>query len=129
MTETTSTATEESTETKDWTERLREGFERLSPAESRKRAIRAARAGVEFQKKSILSTLDGIERLQSKTEERVQKFTQDSSYLPDEGKVVVEEWIALAQKSRHDFKESTDKSYGLLLQYFDRIEKKDEAAE
>ncbi len=129
MTDTTTTATEESTDTKDWTERLREGIDRLRPAESRKRALRAARAGVEFQKKSILSALEGIERFQSKAEERFQKLTQDSSYLPEEGKIVVEEWIALAQKSRHDFKESTDKSYELVLQYFDRIENKEEVAE
>lgn len=114
---------------KTMSERVKKSLEGLRPAETRKRAVKFAKASVEFQKKSVLGVMERVEKLQDKAESRMAEITHDSKYVPAEGKTVVDEWIGLAKKSRRELKKSTTKSYDLMLKYVGRLDTEAETAE
>jgi hypothetical protein len=107
-----------------WAERVRKGLEELRELDARARTARVVKSGVALQRKSVLATLDGFEKYQSRAEDRLAKLAQGSKYVPAEGKTAVNEWIGLAKKSRREFKKSATKSYDLVMKYIDRLESK-----
>lgn len=119
----TEPATIQEMERKGIGDRVRDSVEGISMATPRKKAAQWAKSAVEFQHKSALRILDAVDDLQVKSEERIQQFTDDASYVPSEGKKLVNEWIRFGQKTRNDFRKSTDKTYSLVEKYFDRREK------
>jgi len=50
-----------------------------------------------------------------------------ASFLPEEGREVVHQWVDTFRRGREDYKATVDKSFDLVEKYFDRYQ--DEQAE
>lgn len=90
---------------------------------TKKKATQLAVNVVEFQKTAFDNTVDTLGRLQKRSDRMISRAVKDVSWVPAEGKEVVEEWITTMEKARVEFKKSTDKSFNLLLKYLKRLEK------
>lgn len=75
---------------------------------------------VEFQKAAIDSTFDAVSAFQDQQEQYLNDMMERASFMPDEGREVVHQWVDAFRRGREDFKTTIDKSYELVEQYFDR---------
>lgn len=96
--------------------------------QTQKRAARLAMNVVDFQKSTFDSSIDALGRLQKRSDKLVRRAVKDATWMPGEGKDVVEEWVSTMEKARADFKRTTDKSFDLVLRYLKRLERGDGAA-
>lgn len=60
--------------------------------------------------------------VQEQMERTVGTFLEKATWLPDEGKKLLNEWMASYKKGREDFKKTVDESYKKLEDYFSKTE-------
>ena len=60
--------------------------------------------------------------VQEQMERTVGTFMEKATWLPDEGKKLLNEWMASYKKGREDFKKTVDESYKKLEDYFSKTE-------
>ena len=82
---------------------------------------------VEFQKAAIDSTFDAVSAFQDQQEQYLNDMMERASFLPEEGREVVHQWVDTFRRGREDYKATVDKSFDLVEKYFDRYQ--DEQAE
>jgi len=82
---------------------------------------------VEFQKAAIDSTFDAVSAFQDQQEQYLNDMMERASFLPEEGREVVHQWVDTFRRGREDYKATVDKSFELVEKYFDRYQ--DEQAE
>ena len=58
------------------------------------------------------------EYIQKQTENMTQKMIDQATWLPEEGKKAIDEWLATYKKGREDFKKLVDDAFGKVLQSF-----------
>ncbi|MBX7257030.1 MAG: hypothetical protein K1Y02_11770 [Candidatus Hydrogenedentes bacterium] len=92
-----------------------------------RRATKLALNLVDFQKTTFDNTIRVFTALQEQTEKLIQELTVKSTWMPKEGKKVVEEWIKTVNRSRNDFKKTMDRSFDLISAYLKRVQE-DESA-
>ncbi|MBI2423273.1 MAG: hypothetical protein HYV27_10620 [Candidatus Hydrogenedentes bacterium] len=80
-------------------------------------------AMVDFQKATFDSTLTVIGELQSHTDKIIDNMAAKSGWLPKEGKQLVHEWLKMAQAGRREYQRTVDKSFDLILDFFERMQK------
>lgn len=79
-------------------------------------------AMVDFQKATFDSTLTVIGELQGHTDKIIDKMVAKSGWLPKEGKQLVHEWLKMAQAGRREYQRTVDKSFDLILDFFERMQ-------
>lgn len=89
---------------------------------TRHRATRLAISLVEFNKATFDTTVRMLGAIQSQTEKAVHQLVSDATWLPKEGKKVVDEWIRAMRRTREDFKRTTDRSFDLIAEYLKRVQ-------
>lgn len=89
----------------------------------REPAAKFAISAIEMQKKAMHNALKGIGKLQDQTGKLALKMAQGASWMPDEGRQVVDEWNKATQRGREDFEKTMNKSFDLLSKYFERVKK------
>lgn len=89
----------------------------------RQPAAQFAISAVEYQRKAMHNALKGIGKLQDQTGKLVLKMAQGATWMPDEGRQVVDEWNKATQRGREDFEKTMNKSFDLLSAYFERVKK------
>lgn len=89
----------------------------------RERSAQMALSVIELQRKTFDNTLKGVGKLQDQTGKMLHKMAQNSAWVPDEGKQVVDEWNKATHRGREEFKKTMDKSFDLLAKYFERVKK------
>ena len=52
----------------------------------------------------------------------MKRLVIDLGSLPEEGKQLLTEWVETFRRGREDYKAAVDKSYDLMLHYFERSE-------
>ena len=76
------------------------------------------------------STFDGtfklITQIQGQCEKAVREYVGSAEWLPEEGKAVVEEWVKTIHNGRVSFQKTVQKSFGLLDDYFARVQAEEE---
>lgn len=90
---------------------------------TKKRAAQLTLSVIELQKAGFDNVIDIIGRLQEATGKTLHKTVEGISWVPGEGKQVVDEWVKTVNKGRQDFKRTTDRSFDLLAKFIRRIEK------
>ncbi len=99
------------------------GLQNVNRENTRKQAIRLALSVVEFQNTTFDNSIDAIGKLQNRSGKLLHRVVKDASWVPGEGKDVVDEWIHAVKKNREDFKKSSDKSFSLVVKYLKRLER------
>jgi hypothetical protein len=90
---------------------------------ARKGSVKMALRAVEMQRNAFKTTMKGLERLEKITAKGMHDLVKRSSWIPNEGKDVVDEWIDTAKKGRADFHKSMDTSFDLMKHFFERVDK------
>lgn len=84
--------------------------------------IKMAKQMIDFNKATFDNTFSAMVMVQEQMERTVGTFLEKATWLPDEGKKLLNEWMASYKKGREDFKKTVDESYKKLEDYFSKTE-------
>ncbi|MBI2432762.1 MAG: hypothetical protein HYV26_07830 [Candidatus Hydrogenedentes bacterium] len=90
--------------------------------QTRKRAAKLALSVIDFEKTTFDNAFKMIDKLQKQTEELLKDYIGNASWMPKEGKAVVDEWTRMLQGSRREFLKTVDKSFEHLSEYVKRVQ-------
>ena len=107
---------------RDLVREAQERFRRVTRDTTRKKAVQLALSVVEFQKATTANSIDLVGRVQDQTGRMLHDVLKNVSWVPSEGKQVVEEWRKTIEKGRADFKATSNKSYDLIIRYLERVQ-------
>ena len=79
---------------------------------------------IDFNKATLDNTFDAMVLLQQQTEKMVNTFMAQATFLPEEGKKMLNEWVQTFNKGREEFKKSVDESFAKVETYFTEAVKK-----
>jgi hypothetical protein len=98
-----------------------------SKATSRGRSegSRFAVSVLDLQKTSFDNAVKAIESMQKQTEKVLKELIDNSSFMPGEGKKIIEEWRRLLKRSQGDFTKTVDKSFDLWTSFFERVRREE----
>ena len=83
---------------------------------------RFAKQMIDFQKSTFDNSFNAMVMLQEQAE-RVGKLMLDqATWLPDEGRKAIEEWMKSFQKGREEFKKTVDHSFNRATEFFETPE-------
>ncbi len=77
-----------------------------------------AKQMIEFNKATFDNTFNAMVLVQEQMERTVNTFLEQAAWLPDEGKKVLNEWVANYKKGREEFKKNVDENYKKVEAYF-----------
>lgn len=81
---------------------------------------------IDFQKATFDNSFKAMTTLQEQGEKMVCMFLDQASWLPDEGKKVVINWIETYRKGRVDFRNSVEENFDKVQKYFTGSQSKTE---
>lgn len=84
--------------------------------------IKMAKQMIDFNKATFENTFNAMVMVQEQMERTVGTFLEKATWLPDEGKKLLNEWMTSYKKGREDFKKTVDESYKKLEDYFGKTE-------
>jgi len=87
----------------------------------RERTAEMALRVIDLQRRTFEGTLKGIGKLQDQTGKMLHRVAETASWVPDEGRQVVDEWNKATHRGREDFQKTMSKSFDLLEHYFKRV--------
>jgi predicted aminopeptidase len=73
---------------------------------------------IAFNKTAFDNSFNAMVMVQEQTERMVNTFLVQSTWLPDEGKKVISDWVKAYKKGREDFKKLVDQSYERVEDFF-----------
>jgi hypothetical protein len=73
---------------------------------------------IQLNKTVFENTFNSMAMLQDQMEKATNNFLEQASWLPAEGKKVIEEWVKAYKKGRENFKSSVDESYKKVETFF-----------
>jgi len=78
---------------------------------------------IDFNKTTFESTFNAITLLQNQAEGMVNMFLQQATWIPEDGKKVLNEWVGAFKKGRDDFKRAIDENSKRVEDFFAKFEK------
>ncbi len=85
--------------------------------------FRIAKQMIDFQRATFDNTFTAMTMLQDQTERMVNMFLEQATWLPDQGKKALTEWVQSFKKGREGFKKTVDESYKKVEDFFAASEK------
>jgi len=80
--------------------------------------LQIAKQMIEFNKSSFDNTFTAMVLLQEQAEKMVNSFMEQANWLPEEGRNILDEWLATYKKGRDEFKKTVDESFQKVREYF-----------
>ena len=77
-----------------------------------------AKQMIDFHKTTFNNTFNAMVMLQEQTEKMVNTFLEQATWLPEEGKKVINEWVKAYKKGREDFKKTVDENFKRVEDFF-----------
>lgn len=77
-----------------------------------------AKQMIDFNKATFDNSFSMMVMLQEQMEKTVTAFMEQATWLPEDGRKVLGEWISTYKKGREDFKALVDESYKKVDSYF-----------
>jgi polyhydroxyalkanoate synthesis regulator phasin len=77
-----------------------------------------AKEMIDLQKTTFNNTFDAMAMVQDHAEKLVETALDQITWLPEEGRNVIDEWIAVCKKGRTDFKGMVDDGFVKLTDIF-----------
>ncbi len=78
---------------------------------------------IDFQKSTFDNSFKAMTTLQEQGEKMVDMFLAQAPWLPEQGKQAVSNWLSAYKQGREDFKESVEKNFMKVEEYFEGPEK------
>jgi polyhydroxyalkanoate synthesis regulator phasin len=82
-----------------------------------------AKQMLDFHKATFDNTFNAMVMLQDQTEKMVNAFLDQATWLPEEGKRVIDEWLSAYKKGREDFRSMVDENFKKVDDFFATTEK------
>lgn len=73
---------------------------------------------IDFNKTTFENVFGSMVRLQDQTEQMTEKFLDQATWLPKEGRKAVEEWVKACKTGRENFKKTMDEAFKKVETYF-----------
>jgi len=77
-----------------------------------------AKQMVDFYKTTYDNTFNAMTMLQDQTERMVSMFLEQATWLPEQGKKALDEWVQTFKKGREEFKKAVDESFKKVEDFF-----------
>ena len=78
---------------------------------------------IDFHKTSFDNSFNAMVMLQEQTEKMVSSVLEQATWLPDDGKNVLKQWIGAYKKGRDDLKKTVDENFKKVEEYFSAEDK------
>jgi len=78
---------------------------------------------IEFYKATFDNSFKAMSMLHEQTEKMVDMFLSQATWLPEEGKKALTDWINTYKKGRDDFKKAVDDSFQKVESFFSGLDK------
>ena len=70
-----------------------------------------AKQMIDFNKTTFDNAFNSMVMLQEQTESMVNTFLEQTPWLPEDGKKVLDQWVKTYKKGRDDFKKAIDQNF------------------
>lgn len=87
-----------------------------------------AKQMIEFQKATFDNTFNAMVTLQEQAERMLNMSLEQATWLPEEGKRIINEWIKSYKKGREDYKKLVDQNFQRVEDFFAGADKKTKAS-
>jgi hypothetical protein len=74
---------------------------------------------IDFQKSTFDNSYDAVVMLQDHAERMTQTVMDQATWLPEEGKKMMDEWVLAVKKGRDDLKEMIDQNFEKWADFFE----------
>lgn len=81
-------------------------------------AEKMAKQMIDFHKATFDNSFNAMVMLQEQTEKMVNTFLEQATWLPEEGRKVINEWVKAYKKGRGDFKKAVDENFKRVEDFF-----------
>jgi hypothetical protein len=78
---------------------------------------------LDFNKSAFDNSFNAMLTIQEQNEKMFNTFMEQATWIPDEGKKLIQEWINAYKKGCEDFKKTADDNYGKVVDYFKKAQK------
>jgi hypothetical protein len=78
---------------------------------------------LDFNKTAFDNSFNAMLTIQEQNEKMFNTFMEQATWMPDEGKKLINEWINAYKKGLDDFKKSADDNYKKVVDYFQTSKK------
>jgi len=85
--------------------------------------MQIAKQMIEFQKTTFDNTFNAMVLLQEQTERMVGTLLEQATWLPEEGRKAINEWVAAYKKGRDEFRKYVDENFKKVESFFASAEK------
>ena len=85
--------------------------------------VKIAKQMIEFQKATFDNSFNAMGMVQEQAERMLNMSLEQATWLPEEGKKVIDEWIKGYKKGRVDFKKIVDENFAKVEEFFAGTEK------
>ena len=75
---------------------------------------------LEFQKNAFDTSFESFVTFQEQQGRFISDLVERTTGIPEEGKEFVQQWVETFRRGREDYKATVDKSYDLMIRYFER---------
>ena len=79
---------------------------------------------ISFNKSAFENTFNAMALLQDQMEKMSSTFLDQATWVPEEGKKVIDEWVTTYKKSREEFKSAVEGGFAKVEAYFEGEKKK-----
>ena len=73
---------------------------------------------IDFNKAAFDNSFNAMVMLQEQTERMANTVLEQATWLPEEGKKAINEWVAAYKKGREDFKKTVDANFKKVEDFF-----------
>ena len=80
--------------------------------------LKLAKQMIDFNKATFDNTFSAMVLLQEQMEKMVGAFMEQSTFLPAEGRKLLEDWVEAFKKGRENFKKTVDEGFTKVEDYF-----------
>ncbi len=77
-----------------------------------------AKQMIDFNKTTFDNSFSAMIMLQEQTEKMVNMSLEQATWLPENGKDVINEWLVTYKKGREDFKKTMDENFKKVEKFF-----------
>ncbi len=74
---------------------------------------------IDFNKATFDNSFNAMVMLQEQTERMANQILDQASWLPEDGKKALTDWVDAYKTGRDDFKKSVDDSFAKVNEYFE----------
>jgi len=75
---------------------------------------------IDFQKEAFDNYFNAMSKLQEQGEKMVDMFLKQATWLPEEGKKVISDWIEAYKNGRDNLKQTAEENFGKVKEFFNK---------